>query len=124
MEKTKLGNWVGEWVEVRVLGPTGGFQTAGICDWTDKGNTLVGIGDAILTPDTEGEIVEGGVIRVDWTTIGTLMMLQDMTQDMQDNPDDADEDDVIFEAGGDELMEWLEQFKPEEEEDDDDDFTI
>ena len=123
METTRVGRWIGEWVEIRILGPTGGFQTAGLCNWTDEDHTLVQIGDCIVTPDTEGVIVEGGVIRVDWTTIGTLKMLQDMTEDMEANPDDYEEEDEFVYEGDDEaLLEWLEQFKPEDE-DDEDEFT-
>ena len=48
-------------------------------------------------------------------------MLQDMTRDMEENPEE-DEDDVLFEGDDDALLEWLEQFKPEEE--DEDDFSI
>ena len=120
METTHIGRWVTDFVQVRILGATGGFETAGICHWTDERHDLVRIGDLVITPESVGEIVEGGVIRIDWTAIGTMKMMQDMARDMEENPDDYEEEDSIFEGDDDALLEWLEQCKPEIDEEGED----
>ena len=99
MEKTRVGRWVGDFVQVRVLGPTGGFTTAGICHYTDEDHVLVEIGDFMCTPDTEGVIVEGGVIRIDWNdTIrdhiaNTRTIIQEMINNIEATREEEEEEE-------------------------------
>ena len=134
MEMTRVGRWVGDFVQVRVLGPTGGFTTAGICHYTDEDHVLVEIGDFMCTPDTEGEIVEGGVIRIDWNdTIrdhiaNTKTILQKMINDIEasrEEEEEEEEDTIIFEGDDESLQRWWDQIKDridEDEEDEDYDY--
>ena len=130
MEMTRVGRWVGDFVQVRVLGPTGGFTTAGICHYTDEDHVLVEIGDFMCTPDTEGQIVEGGVIRIDWNdTIrdhiaNTKTIIQKMINDIEaskEEEEEEDEDTVIFEGDDESLQRWWDQIKDRIDEDEEGD---
>ena len=133
METTRVGRWVGDFVQVRVLGPTGGFTTAGICHYTDEDHVLVEIGDFMCTPDTEGEIVEGGVIRIDWNEAirdhmaKTNKIVRDMisdieaTRDEEEEEEEEDEDTIIFEGDDESFRRWWDQIKDRIDEDEDED---
>ena len=71
-DKTALEGWVGDFVEIRILGPTGGVQVGGVLRpiMTEDGEEdpiLLVAGDAILARGTEVEVLDDGTLRVDWT---------------------------------------------------------
>ena len=52
----KLSAWLNDFVEIRVLGSTGGFQTGGVLRELEE--PLLIVGDAILDRDTEVEVLD------------------------------------------------------------------
>ena len=113
---------------MRILGPTGGLQTAGLVVRLEGGSpALYQIGDAILTGTTECDMVEGGVLRVDWTLLGSIRILGNTPEELPhpDSYPEVTEDEIVIETDQD-LLDFLDSLRidPEEEDEDPDEYTI
>ena len=69
---TTLEKWIGDFVEVRILGPHGGVQVGSILqEITNEDGSidehLLRLGDAVLLRDAPVEMTDDGTLRLDWT---------------------------------------------------------
>ena len=91
----KLSAWLNDFVEIRILGSTGGFQTGGVLRELEE--PLLIVGDAILDRDTEVEVLDCGTLRVDWTPKGQLAEILESMGYTEGIDYEVDEDEETFE---------------------------